>query len=210
LKKIFLAFAALLAGATFANAETVNSKGDIMPQWYIGLHGNLPFASSSDIQSTNSSITYDSGWGAGAALGYSTRTGSFMDSFRSELEISYYRNYADRLKTPLGSFDQNGDLNAVTYMANLYYDVPTGMAITPYVGAGAGLARLEFDDGTSSDTDNTFVWQALAGISYAPDSLPNTEWNIGYRYLKATDPKFSGIKSEYEVNNVEAGAKFRF
>ena len=61
----------------------------------------------------------------------------------------------------------NGKAGQLTGMANLLYDFfPTSM-ITPYIGAGAGIA---FIDSNSSLGSTQFAWQAMVGVRYNVDA----------------------------------------
>ena len=55
----------------------------------------------------------------------------------------------------------------------------------------------------------------MAGVSYAPSSLPMTEWILGYRYFVANEPEFRSATTpikldDYTAHNVEVGGRFRF
>ena len=71
-------------------------------------------------------------------------------------------------------------------MLNAYYDIDTGTKLTPYVGAGIGMARLKGsikgDDANASKSKTTFAWQVGAGVSYA--MTDNLALDAGYRYLR--------------------------
>ena len=63
------------------------------------------------------------------------------------------------------------DLTVQSLFANLYFDIATGTAFTPYVGAGLGAAFLSSDGsvttistGSTSNQDNNdtnFAWNAV-------------------------------------------------
>ncbi|MDR2199137.1 MAG: outer membrane beta-barrel protein [Deltaproteobacteria bacterium] len=94
-------------------------------------------------------------------------------------------------------------LNLNTLLVNFYFDIPTGTAITPYVGAGAGIAilRLKTTDtfwstagpGTpvlverhsvhASKTKTNFAWSLAAGVAY--DISENVALDLGYRFVYA-------------------------
>ncbi|MFX8906990.1 outer membrane beta-barrel protein, partial [Acinetobacter baumannii] len=86
------------------------------------------------------------------------------------------------------------DLTSYILLANLYVDIPVGLGLTPYVGAGIGAAwndlkgldytvngRQVASEGGKSTTN--FAWSATAGLAYAvTDSLLI---DFGYRYIDA-------------------------
>ena len=67
---------------------------------------------------------------------------------------------------------------------NAYYDIPTGKALFPYVGAGLGLARnhaVISNDYVKYDRSKwSFAYQVAAGLNYALTD----KWiiDLGYRY----------------------------
>jgi hypothetical protein len=64
--------------------------------------------------------------------------------------------------------------------------------------------------GNGNSTDNEFAYQGLVGIGYAPESIPNTQWTVGYRYLATSTGKFGGTSIDYSTSNLEAGVHLRF
>ena len=88
-------------------------------------------------------------------------------------------------------------------LVNAYVEPGTFMGFTPYVGAGAGMTRLNWGDLTSAqyctDGGNTcaapgyvgtvthggqgdwrFTWAGMAGLAY--DLTPHLQLDLGYRY----------------------------
>jgi opacity protein-like surface antigen len=82
--------------------------------------------------------------------------------------------------------------------------------VKPYVGAGLGAANIDVD----VDDDTVFAWQLMAGLGYVPQSIPFTEWTLGYRFFNTNDAKITvgatNADMEYMSHNVEAGVKFLF
>lgn len=165
----------------------------------------------------------------GGALGYEWRSG-----WRAEAEVTHRKNDFDSvtidsdggLGAQLGfgslngaTLDISGDVTSLAGMANLYYDVPLGWPIRPYVGAGIGFARIdaELDLGALrlvDETDTVLAWQFKAGLSY-----PATErisLSVGYRYFETQDAELSEtvggrtFDSEYRSHNLELGVRFSF
>lgn len=101
--------------------------------------------------------------------------------------------------------DYRGRLSSVVGLANIYVDLSSWRGITPYVGAGIGLAHNELwdvrtstigtltdpvtgpgDPDVSSATSRdhsqwNFAWALMAGFSYDMSAL--TKLDIGYRYI---------------------------
>jgi opacity protein-like surface antigen len=192
------------------------------PKWYVGLSGGYTYMKDEDVSGSGTSarsISLDNGFGAGGSIGYLPNFSSpFLNNLRFEGEVTYHRNSLDKVKTASSSVSADGKYDTIAYMANAFYDLPTGSAWSPYIGGGLGLASVHLSNNSTvanSEThDNKFAYQGLIGIGYSPETIPNTQWTLGYRYLATTDPKFSGasgdIKTEYSTHSLEAGAKFRF
>lgn len=93
------------------------------------------------------------------------------------------------LRAPLTA---EADVDNWTVMANAFYDIDTGTAWRPYVGAGVGLARNHisairstFNNVQTStelgQTSNELAWAGMAGIAYEIGS--NLFLDLGYRYI---------------------------
>src|SRR5471032_2460443 len=77
----------------------------------------------------------------------------------------------------------SGGTSQIAVMANAYYDLMPASIITPYIGAGAGVA---FVDGNQQFGSTQFAYQGMLGVAYHIDS----NWSIGLegRYFGTTNP----------------------
>ena len=136
-KKALLAAAAILALPAAANAQSswFSPSAPAYPGFYIGAEGGLNWLLN------NNSYVMDTGWAVGGKVGY-----DFVGP-RIELEGMYHSNTGNGVVAfPSGGFARvNGRIEQVSVMANLLYDFFPGATITPYVGAGAGIAFVDFD-----------------------------------------------------------------
>jgi OmpA-OmpF porin, OOP family len=211
-----------IAALTFAFATLATSAHADQPRWpkwYAGLHGSVPFVTEKDLERNNTNLgglAFDSGWGAGASLGYmpSGDGASAWDAFRIELEFHHQENNVDSLASLPGLL--NGTMSVDAYMANMFFDIKNATRLTPYVGVGAGWANIELNAplaGVNGD-DTVIAYQALAGVYYEPELIPLTRWGVGYRYFDSVDPEFgqgaAASKVNYQSHSVEVGAQFRF
>lgn len=218
MRYLVLSLALLSAGTSLGDANAQER----FPKWYVGLQGSVNFVDDSDLDGNgflgSSPIDYDTGFGGGAALGYMPAgTQTFLDMMRFDLEYYYRKSDVDTL----AGGPNTGDISSNSLMLNAYYDFATGTGWVPYVGAGLGFSEVELEtaNGQIDDNDNVFAWNLMAGVGYAPTSMPNTVWSIGYRYFATQDPEF-GVNSpvgtgtraetEYDVHNVEAGVRLMF
>ena len=108
----------------------------------------------------------------------------------------------------------------MNFMANLLYDFNQfGWVVTPYVGVGLGLARVEANGvnpvagSKINDSSVGFAMQAIVGASYDI----NEHWSLtaDYRHLRVPDLTFktdagTSIDSDYATNEFLVGLRYRF
>jgi outer membrane protein OmpA-like peptidoglycan-associated protein len=181
--------------------------------FYVGAGGGVNLNLDSDLSGTgiNTTADYDTGWAGVGSLGY-----AFGNGFRLELEGGYRDNDVDSFS---GASSASGDASALSIMGNVLYDFNTGTAFTPYIGAGVGGARIDYDGfspvGSTSinDDDTVFAYQGIAGVSY--NLSPQAQIFADYRYFATQDPEFNaasgvGVDGEYASHTVLVGVRFFF
>lgn len=119
-----------------------------------------------------------------------------------------------------------GKFASVVGLANAYFDLGTWYGVTPFVGAGVGVAHHMFGSvtdqglgkyvggfgyGGAQDKTN-LAWALHAGLGYAVS--PNLKLELGYRYLNMGDartgvvgcqPACAGnLKTVYKVTELES------
>lgn len=226
MKHIVIAATALLS-STFLLSSTAQAEPR-WPNWYVGLHGSLSFVTDSSVRGgVVDEAGYDSGFGYGASLGYRPAVdGGHWRNLRAEVEWHHQESDIDKVKSPGGaSLNGVGEVSVDAYMMNLFFDATfrdddVRQSLVPYFGGGIGLAQFDLKDttgalGNRADEDNQLALQLMAGVSYAPEFMPFTEWTLGYRYFTTGDAEFSTVtggttKIEYDSHNVELGARFLF
>lgn len=152
-------------------------------------------------------ITYDAGFTGSLAAGY-----DFANPLRMELELI-------RQKSDLEIFTYNniygnlneGDLKKHSLMVNVFYDVDTGSAWTPFVGAGLGWSRIDIDApgfNSSDSDDDVFAYQFIGGVAYAI----NEQWSVDaqYRFKGTSDATIDGADFNVNSNDVMVGLRFSF
>lgn len=182
---------------------------------------------------TYTSTSYDSSslngdWSGSLGVGY-----NFTDYLRGDVSFDYSRgrfNGTTSSALPCAglatgtcagvdtqSFEQYG------FMANAYVDLGTFVGFTPYVGAGAGVTRVSWNQysndltcvsatgnlcGATAATDRTrggtqswrFTYALMGGVSY--DLTKDFKLDLGYRYSKIA----SGNQAGFDSANIAAGA----
>lgn len=217
MKKITAAAAAMALIASQSHAQ------ERWPRWYAGLSGGPTFLDDSDIGGASTGeLDYDTTGGFGVvSLGYMPPSAfQPFSNMRLEAELGYHHSGIDGVTiggTPVAN--PRGAVQMISYMGNVYYDFRNDSQWTPYLGAGAGGARVSLSKnsglGNTGGNDNVFAYQFMGGIGYSPRSLPQTEWVLGYRYFAIQDPEFRTATTpveieDYNTHNVEIGGRFRF
>jgi len=115
--------------------------------------------------------------------------------------------------------DGQGDISGAYFFANAYYDIATGTAFTPYVGAGIGVGMIDVDYPPSdvtiiNDDASAFAYQIMLGGAYAVSDQASLF--AGYRYRGTTDIEVDAalFSAEFEVENrsniLEVGFRWGF
>jgi len=194
-----------LAGAILLAPSLALADGmDSGPRqgWYSSLGGGLNLLRDSAINGGGFATkgVFDDGFVVNGAVGYQ------WGNLRGEGEIGYRRNDFDHFTT-LGK--GSGDASSFHFMANGYYDfIPSGK-FDPYIGAGVGVARVDYSQLAGAagatlldDTDTKFAYQGIVGVRY----LMAPQWDVGveYRYFATLDPRVrttaATVPASVEVN----------
>ena len=166
MKKALLAAVAAVALPVAAQAQSPQ------PGIYIGAEGGVNWLLNTTISGVN--VSPQTGWAVGGVIGY-----DFVGP-RVEIEGVYRQNNTN-LWVPGAAI--NGQVGQLGILANLLYDFMPGSVITPYIGAGAGVA---FVDSNSSLGSTQFAYQGIIGVSYNVDT--NFRINLDGRYYGTTNP----------------------
>jgi opacity protein-like surface antigen len=134
-----------------------------------------------DTGSVISAPELDNSWLFGIGGGYK------FDWFRTDVTLDYSKTDFEGRR---GSFTTG--IESITGLLNVYGDLGTWFGFSPYIGIGAGFARLEAKDfhlsgadiGESHDTWN-FAWAYMAGVSYK--LFANSHIDVGYRHINMGD-----------------------
>ncbi|MGB5215608.1 MAG: outer membrane beta-barrel protein [Anderseniella sp.] len=131
--------------------------------------------------------SYDTGYVFGGAVGYDFGQAMGPLGMRIEGELSYRSNSVKSHSIDGGApiSDAQGKTTAFAGMANILFDLNTGMPFSIYGGGGIGAAKVSFDghgvfgDPAVMDDDKTvFAWQAIAGMGYeiTPDIVLDLQY----------------------------------
>lgn len=209
--------AALAVG--FAGTAQAQSGSGI----YTGLMGGYNILQDGDTSggTINGSANYDGGFGVLGAVGYDY--GRFnWGNLRTEIELGYRRNGADSVSgsaSGVGTGSASGDASAISLMLNGLWDMPVNFPVRPYIGAGIGGARVDFDNIKTStgtflkDSDYQFAYQGIAGLGW--EITNNWRANLDYRYFATLDPGVkhgsgTGVDTEYQNHTIMLGFAYKF
>jgi opacity protein-like surface antigen len=176
---------------------------------YVSGNLGVGFASDSDITESGFppvEVSFDTGFAVAGAIG------TAIDAFRVEGAVAYQQNDFDKA---MGIVDLEGDISALSFLVNGYYDFDTKSAWTPYLTAGLGFSMIDVNDlgiagegDRMSDDDTVFAYQLGAGIGYAVNDAVTLD--ASYRYFATSDPDFSGTEAEVASHNIFFGVRYSF
>jgi OOP family OmpA-OmpF porin len=214
-----LAGAVLLAPSLVLADDMDMGAGGARQGWYSSLGAGLNILRNSDIKGSGFEThgDFNDGYVVNGAIGYQ------WGHLRGEGEIGYRHNDLDHL-TGLGG-KGSGDASAIDLMANGYYDFLPYSKFDPYIGAGIGVARVDYSSlagaaGTTliDQTDTKFAYQGIVGARY----LIAPQWDLGaeYRYFAtltphvtttaATVPASIGVDAPYRNHSIMLGLTYHF
>jgi len=147
---------------------------------------------------------------------------------RLEEEISYKEADINSItdNTGVNQYrDIDGNLQALAFMTNVFFDFHNYSPVTPYVGGGVGVARLHLSNTFATDAgnqrllmyprddDTVFAYQVGAGLGIAINRRLSID--LGYRYFNTDWANFSrnslttsGVR--FESHNATIGFRTRF
>ncbi|VAW12625.1 Outer surface protein [hydrothermal vent metagenome] len=155
------------------------------------------------VQKNGGRITIDDSWACGVGLGHRINANFRVDAtveWRSTFDLEGVRDPA-----VTDSLGQKTKISSTVGLLNAYYDIGNFGGVTPYVGAGIGVARNKMGDSlvpssgfkTLGDTRTSLAWALMAGASY---ELTDS-WSIdaGYRYINFGDATTTTVGSDGSV-----------
>ncbi len=198
LGEIMMKFRALLAAATcLALPVAAHAQAVTGPYVSLGLGTSLLSDTNYNYafpgEQQTGKLQFSADYAVEGSIGYGLGNG-----FRAEIEGNYYKNTAHNI-TANPSVNgapnpgkQTGAQTTYGAMFNVLYDFDINSSIFPYLGAGVGyqfanVSRLynNFDagEGYVNSTQGSFVFQAIAGVSYPISMVPGLSLTADYRFM---------------------------
>lgn len=192
-------------------------------QPYISLFAGASFLNNVDTVFSSSGTPYtvktNMGYLIGGAVGV-----DWNNMIRTEIELSHSAWTANSYNASGGAFvPASGNISATYLLGNVWLDIQTQSAFTPYVGGGVGVgwanADVSFNGGTGgygSGVSSALAYQLGAGVKFAiSDQL---DLDVGYRYkglgnIDFNDRSGSGFLfngARLNSHNVQIGLTYRF
>lgn len=210
-RKVATAAVALAMFSTLSSAAEAQFG---IPDVYVAASAGGVYPETFDITERATSTVVEADPVAGYLL--SGAAGADFGLFRLEGELLFNRNELDDLNGFSGNVD--GHFATLAGMANAFVDIPTGLGITPFAGAGVGYASVDAKVSNSGadlldDSDGGLAWQLRAGVALG--LLPFTDLTIGYRYLVVQDLDMKNATGRVETDEqrshvAEIGIRFSF
>ena len=190
MKRMFAAALVLLAPVSL-QAQTINAQEG----FYIGAGGGAAWFIGSNPNSQSWT-----GWAVGGKAGY-----DFVGP-RLELEVGYGQI---PVSANIPGTAINGKVGQLTAMVNLLYDFMPTSVITPYIGAGAGIA---FVDSNSALGSTQFAYQGMLGVAY--NVSEQLRFMVEGRYVGTTNPSvntpFGNVSFQNQNILALAGVSYKF
>ncbi len=229
MRLIGIAVLAAIASLAASTAMAADAPGILPPApvldeeafagWY--LRGDVGYVHAKRPEADFSAASFNGGMSResiadtaviGFGIGY-----QFSPMFRTDVTLDH--RFRSSFKGALADtgvpLSDKGRIMSSTLMLNTYVDLALTEGLTPYVGAGIGIARTMLGDyarmtdaGTQESLaggdDVSFAWALMAGLGYR--FAPGLTVDLGYRYVSLGDVKTRGYESGAGADIASIGA----
>jgi OOP family OmpA-OmpF porin len=192
-----------------------------------GLNPTIPSSSGS----AQIAVNHEYGFDAALFVGYD------LGAFRVEAEVAYKRARIDDVETaiclpaqcaPTGAGITpdlipagGGRSSALSFMINGLLDFGDDDGVQGFVGGGAGMARVDYNNMRAfsnqapfmDDSDSRFAWQIVAGLRQA--ITDNIDITVRYRFfnvdnVRTVDNRGFEAESRFRTHSLLGGITFNF
>lgn len=222
------AFAVALATLTATSAMADGHTGaDLYGFGYLGASSlNDPTFSGTVGGAPQTVETFFDDTGTSFGVGIGRALPNFGAGVRGEIELSYSTADIENTNFSGNGPDQepaSGSVDTTRLFASLYKDFDTGSAITPYIGAGLGIAssdlNIAYGPGvTLNDTDRNVTAQIVLGGSYdLTDQLALTtdlrftrDFGVTSARLNPAGNLTGVVSDDIDTTSLNVGLRFSF
>jgi OOP family OmpA-OmpF porin len=207
---------ALIALSLAIPAAQAQKRSEYLDGIYVG--GNVgvhkPQNSSMNRSGQSSTVSVGTGIAGTASVGY-----GFGNGLRGELELGHRAGSVRSVDNAAGT-GGGGRLDVTSLMGNILYDFANDTSFVPYIGVGAGGARLRAKDigpdrgnAIVSGSTNVFAYQAIAGLDYRIGT--NTALGASYRYFATQSASIGSSAGDsatipYRDHSIMVGMRYAF
>ncbi|TNF71682.1 MAG: porin family protein [Acidobacteria bacterium] len=181
---------------------SLSSSMAFAQSWYAG--GFAGWNNTDDTDFLTGVGRIDTSFEGGTIFGFSG--GYRLDNgVRLEGEVSWRDADVDKHRLDGTGLDgSKGAAKSRSFMANALYDFNRDGKVRPYIGAGLGWTKIDYDrfgvdavPNVLNDDNGVWAYQGLAGLSIGIGE----RWEVfgEYRYFKAQDPE---VKTSAETGSV--------
>jgi opacity protein-like surface antigen len=156
---------------------------------------------------------------ASVVLGWELEPGSNIGEGRVELEYTRRSNRLDEAEFSEGKVTADGDLTVDSLLINTFGVYRSASRLTPYFGAGIGVARITAEDLTVTGQplidDDALVLAYQLGAGFEVELTQSLTLDLGYRLFSSTKAKFTEpngdeVKTEYLSHSAMVGLRLGF
>ncbi len=207
---------------------TICSAIPLVPSPYVSVFAGVSIPENTNVTTNdfdqnrtfNDQVEFDTGVYAGGTAGFD------FGLLRLEGELSYRHSDIKSITDKSDGFrfqNVDGNLGALSFMANAFVDLHNPSPITPYFGGGVGFAVLNLSDtfaGAPSrvllypnGSETVFAYQVGAGLEIALNRMFSLD--LGYRYFGTDKANFesdsiSTTNLKLESHNAMVGLRMIF
>ncbi len=166
---------------------------------YVGLYagGNVPGSSTAHDTAGDFGLSFTPAVQGSAVLGWNLEPGSSVGEGRIELEYSHRSNRLDKVTFVEGTVAGGGELTSDSLLFNCFAVSREPGSYHPYLGVGAGAARVVAANLTVSrqpfSNDSSIVFAYQAGIGIDISLTKHLTLDLGYRFFATTPVRFTEV-----------------
>jgi len=188
---------------------------------YLGIFvgGQLLAPAESEDSLGTFNLEYKSAPSGSVVLGWDLEPGSRIGEGRIELEYTRRSNRLDEAEFAEGKVKGAGDLTVNSLLFNTYGVYRSASLLTPYLGAGIGVAQITAENLTVTDQplvdDDALILAYQVGTGVEIELTDSLILDLGYRFFSGTKAKFTEangdeFKTEYFSHSAMLGLRLAF